>query len=65
MKDADWAADITEIDANKRKYMYEELQREFQKTSPFAIMFQKTEQTGRKSNVQNLNLGGAITAISY
>jgi peptide/nickel transport system substrate-binding protein len=58
-------AAVTEIDANKRKSMYEELQREFQKMSPFAIMFQQIEQTGRKSNIQNLNLGGAITAISY
>ena len=27
--------------------------------------FQKIEQTGRSKNVQNLNLGGAITAVSY
>ena len=28
-------------------------------------MFQKIEQTGRRDNVKNLKLGGAITAVSY
>jgi peptide/nickel transport system substrate-binding protein len=45
--------------------MYEGIQREFQKTAPFAVMYQKIEQTGRQSNVKNLNLGGAITSVSY
>lgn len=58
-------AAVTEGDRDKRKKMYEDIQREFQKTSPFAIMFQKIEQTGRRSNVKNLNLGGAITAVAY
>ena len=58
-------AAVVEGDRDLRKKMYEDIQREFQKTSPFAIMFQKIEQTGRKSNVKNLNLGGAITAVAY
>jgi peptide/nickel transport system substrate-binding protein len=45
--------------------MYEAIQREHQQTSPFAVMFQKIEQTGRSENVQGLSLGGAITAVSY
>jgi peptide/nickel transport system substrate-binding protein len=45
--------------------MYHEIQAEFRETSPFGIMFQRIEQSGRRDNVQNLNLGGAITAVSY
>ncbi|MFQ5624167.1 MAG: ABC transporter substrate-binding protein [Paracoccaceae bacterium] len=58
-------AAVVENDRDKRRQMYEEIQREHQRTAPFAIMFQKIEQTGRASNVKNLNLGGAITAVSY
>jgi peptide/nickel transport system substrate-binding protein len=58
-------AAVVENDRDKRAEMYREIQREFQKTSPFAIMFQKVEQTGRDESVQHLNLGGAITAVSY
>jgi peptide/nickel transport system substrate-binding protein len=58
-------AAVVEGDRNKRAKMYEGIQREFQKTAPFAVMYQKIEQTGRQSNVKNLNLGGAITSVSY
>ena len=56
---------VIEADTDARRAMYEEIQREFQQTSPFAIMFQKTEQTGMNADVQNLNIGGAITAVAY
>lgn len=58
-------AAVVEADRDVRAQMYQDIQREFQQTSPFAIMFQKIEQTGRQENVQNLVLGGAITAVSY
>lgn len=58
-------AAVVEGDRAKRAKMYEDMQREFLKISPFGIMFQKIEQTGRRDNVKNLNLGGAITAVSY
>jgi peptide/nickel transport system substrate-binding protein len=58
-------AAVVEGDREVRKKMYEDIQREFQMRAPFAIMFQKIEQTGRKSNVKDLNLGGAITAVAY
>ncbi|NND91583.1 MAG: ABC transporter substrate-binding protein [Granulosicoccus sp.] len=58
-------AAVAEGDTDTRRALYEEIQREFQKTSPFAIMFQKTEQTGRSASVQNLALGSAVTAVSY
>ncbi|NDR57352.1 ABC transporter substrate-binding protein [Aliiruegeria sabulilitoris] len=59
------AAAVVEGDRDKRAEMYHEIQAKFQETSPFAIMFQKIEQTGRAESVANLNLGGAITAVSY
>ena len=58
-------AAVVEGDRDKRKKMYEDIQREHQKRSPFAIMFQKIEQIGRKDSVKNLTLGSAITAVSY
>jgi len=58
-------AAVVEGDTDARRAMYEEIQREFQKTAPFAVMFQQTEQTGLNASVQNLNLGSAVTAISY
>lgn len=64
MSEATLAA-VVENDRDVRAQMYEDLQREHQQVSPFAIMFQKIEQTGRAENVQGLSLGGAITAVSY
>ena len=64
MSDATLAA-VVENDRDTRAAMYEALQREHQQVSPFAVMFQKIEQTGRADNVQGLSLGGAITAVSY
>ncbi|MFK7996716.1 MAG: ABC transporter substrate-binding protein [Granulosicoccus sp.] len=59
------AAAVEEGDTDARRAMYEEIQREFQSSAPFAVMFQKTEQTGRVAAVQNLNLGSAVTSVSY
>ncbi len=64
MSEATLAA-VVENDRDTRAAMYEALQREHQQVSPFAVMFQKIEQTGRAENVQGLSLGGAITAVSY
>lgn len=64
MSEATLAA-VVENDRDTRAAMYEALQREHQMVSPFAVMFQKIEQTGRADNVQGLSLGGAITAASY
>ena len=58
-------AAVIEPDRDLRRKMYEDMQREHQKVSPFIVMFQKIEQTGRRENVKNLKLGSAITAVSY
>jgi peptide/nickel transport system substrate-binding protein len=58
-------AAVIEGDRDVRAKMYQDIQAEFREISPFAVMFQKIEQTGRSEAVHNLNLGGAITAVSY
>lgn len=56
---------VQEGDRDKRAAMYEAIQRDHQKRAPFAIMFQKIEQTGIRANIKHLNVGGAITQVSY
>ena len=58
-------AAVVEGDRDKRKAMYEAMQRKHQMESPFGVLYQKIEQTARRSNVKNLKVGGAITAVSY
>ena len=58
-------AAVIEGDRDTRAKMYADIQAEFRDTAPFAVLFQKIEQTGRSETVKNLNLGGAITAVSY
>lgn len=50
-------AAILERDTAKRKVMYEELQAEFRKTSPFIMLYQQTEVAAMRSNVNGLKLG--------
>ena len=54
-----------EPDTAKRAEMYEEIQAIFRQTSPFAIMFQRTERSGIGGNVTNWNLGGAVSEAGY
>lgn len=58
-------AAVEEPDRDKRRVMYEALQREHQMVSPFAIMFQQIEQLGRRDNVQGFSIGAAITGAAY
>ena len=58
-------AAVVENDRDKRQQMYADIQAEFRETSPFAVMFQKIEQSAMRDNVSNVNLGGATTAVSY
>ncbi|MGV8805084.1 MAG: ABC transporter substrate-binding protein [Polaromonas sp.] len=50
-------AAVLERDSAKRKAMYEELQAEFRKTSPFIMLYQQTEVAAYRSNVEGLKLG--------
>ena len=58
-------AALTEQDTARRTAMYEEIQREFLKVAPFAILFQQTEQMGVQESVEGLSLGAAVTAAAY
>ena len=50
-------AAVLERDDGKRRAMYEELQAEFRKTSPFVMLYQQTEVAAYRSNVEGLKLG--------
>jgi len=58
-------AAVQETDRSKRATMYEAIQRDHQKRSPFAVMFQKIEQVGRRDNVKGFHLGSAISNAAY
>jgi peptide/nickel transport system substrate-binding protein len=59
------SAAVQEADLETRRQMYIDIQREHQRTSPFAPMFQKIEQVGRRANVKGFVTGSAITAAFY
>lgn len=46
-----------ERDASKRAKMYQEIQAEFRKSSPFVMLYQQTEVAAYRSNVEGLKLG--------
>jgi peptide/nickel transport system substrate-binding protein len=50
-------AAVLERDAGKRKVMYEEMQAEFRKTSPFIMLYQQLEVAAMRSDVNKLKLG--------
>jgi peptide/nickel transport system substrate-binding protein len=54
-KQADAA--VLERDGKKRKAMYEKMQADFRKNSPFIMIFQQTEVAAMRSNVQGLKIG--------
>ena len=58
-------AAVQEPDRDKRTAMYQAIQRDFMQRAPFAVMFQKIEQSGLRANVNGLNTGGAITDAAY
>jgi len=54
-KKADAAA--LERDAGKRAKLYQDIQADFRKTSPFVMLFQQTEVAAHRKNVAGLRLG--------
>lgn len=54
-----------ENSADKRAEMYRSIQRDHQRRSPFVIMFQKTEQTGRRANLRDFIAGSAVARAYY
>lgn len=62
---AETSAAVQENDTAKRAEMYRKIQSDHQKSSPFAVMLQKIEQTGLRANVKGLQTGGAISNVYY
>jgi len=58
-------AAVAERDGEKRKAMYEEIQRKHRDTSAFVMMFQQMSQTALRANVTNFYTGGATDAAAY
>ena len=58
-------AAVLERDSDTRAEMYREIQRQHQASSPFAVMFQQSIQSGMQANVEGFVTGGAITDAYY
>ncbi|MFN7321033.1 MAG: ABC transporter substrate-binding protein, partial [Methylobacterium sp.] len=58
-------ANVLERDTEKRKAVYEELQREHQKTSPFVIISQQIEVAASRRNVTGFRIGPSSSGNYY
>lgn len=58
-------ANVLERDTGKRKAVYEAVQREHQKTSPFVIMFQQVEVASHRKNVSGFQIGPGSSTNLY
>ncbi|GAB5467780.1 MAG: ABC transporter substrate-binding protein [Rhodospirillales bacterium] len=58
-------AAVLERDTDKRRQMYEKVQRIHQANSPFAPMFQLIEQVASRNNVADFSAGGSIHSAFY
>lgn len=58
-------ANIMERDAGKRAKVYEDLQRQHQKVSPFIVMFQNIEVAAMRKNVHNFVMGPSFDNNYY
>lgn len=58
-------AAVQEKDADKRKAMYEDLQRRVRDNSAFVLMFQQARQDGMRAGVSGFYSGGATDSASY
>ena len=54
-----------EPDLDKREKLYHEIQRSLQHNSPYAILFQQTEQSVRQKNVQGFVSGSNFDLVFY
>jgi peptide/nickel transport system substrate-binding protein len=59
------AAAKTELDLEKRKEMYLDLQRKVQEAGPFIIMFQQTEQVAARKNHKGFVSGPSFDLVYY
>lgn len=57
-------AAVKEIDVAKREQMYHKIQKDFQDTSPFVMLYQQTETAVAAKNVHNFNMVADANYIS-
>jgi peptide/nickel transport system substrate-binding protein len=58
-------AAVQERDTEKRKAMYEEIQRRHRDNSAFVMMFQQARQDAMRANVEGFYAGGATDSVTY
>lgn len=58
-------AAVIEKDTEKRRGMYEEMQRILQKDSPFVWLFQEVEQNAMRKGVEGFSTGKALSSAYY
>ena len=58
-------AAVQERDGDKRRAMYEDIQRKHRDTSAFVLMFQQMSQSALRANVQDFYTGGATDSVAY
>ncbi len=58
-------AAVVEKDTEKRKAMYEEIQRKHRDNSAFVMMFQQARQDAMRANVTGFYAGGATDSAAY
>jgi peptide/nickel transport system substrate-binding protein len=56
---------VLEKDAKKREAIYQKLQRDHQKNSPFVIMFQEVEVAARRAGVDGFVIGPSFDNNLY
>jgi peptide/nickel transport system substrate-binding protein len=57
-------AALLERDPKKRKAMYEAIQAEFRKTSPFVVLYQRIDVAALRSNVSNFAIGATSNSTN-
>lgn len=62
---AETEAAVVEKDTEKRRVMYEEIQRKHRDNSAFVMMFQQARQDAMRANVNGFHAGGATDSASY
>jgi peptide/nickel transport system substrate-binding protein len=58
-------AAVVEKDTEKRRAMYEEIQRKHRDTGAFVMMFQQARQDAMRANIQGFYAGGSTDSASY
>jgi peptide/nickel transport system substrate-binding protein len=56
---------VTERDTDKRRQMYEDMQRIWRDTSPFIPLFQAIKQTAMRASVEGFYSGGSTDQVTY